>query len=148
MSKVLLVASAGGHWEQLMLLLPSFQDHQLVFVSTMAGLAESAGVGATIVIHDCNRDRRAAMVRCALQLWSIVRSERPEIVVSTGAAPGLLALIIGKLFGARSVWIDSVANAERLSMSGLIAGKVADVWLTQWRHLAAPKGPHYIGTLL
>ena len=58
------------------------------------------------------------------------------MVVSTGAAPGLIALPIAKLFGARTVWIDSLANCERLSLSGRIARHFSDLWLTQWPHLA------------
>jgi hypothetical protein len=60
---------------------------------------------------------------------------RPHVVVTTGAAPGLVAIGVGKLFGAKTVWIDSLANSEVLSLSGRIAEKYADLWLTQWPHL-------------
>ena len=73
--------------------------------------------------------------------------ERPDVVVSTGAAPGYLALRCAKLLGARTVWIDSVANVEELSLSGRIASTKADLCLTQWPHLAAgPVG--YEGSVL
>ncbi len=49
---------------------------------------------------------------------------------------------------ARTVWIDSIANIERLSLSGARARPVADVWLTQWAHLARPDGPEYWGAVL
>ena len=62
--------------------------------------------------------------------------ERPHVVISTGAAPGYLALRAGKLLGARTIWIDSVANVEELSLSGRMSSSVADLCLTQWPHLA------------
>ena len=84
----------------------------------------------------------------ALQiLWILLRT-RPHIVVSTGAAPGYFAVRLGKLLGARTIWIDSIANVEKLSLSGQRIGRHADLWLTQWPHLAGPKGPHFLGGIL
>jgi UDP-N-acetylglucosamine:LPS N-acetylglucosamine transferase len=77
-----------------------------------------------------------------------MRKERPDVVISTGAAPGLLGLILGRLFGAKAIWIDSVANSEKLSMSGKIAGYVADLWITQWSHLSSKSGPRHFGSVL
>ena len=70
-----------------------------------------------------------------LQMSWLVLKFRPDVVITTGAAPGLVALQIGKLFGARTVWIDSLANAEKISLSGKLAERYADLWLTQWPHL-------------
>ena len=50
--------------------------------------------------------------------------------------------------GARTIWLDSIANVEELSMSGSWIGRSADLWLTQWPHLARPEGPHYAGSVL
>ena len=70
-------------------------------------------------------------------------------MVSTGAAPGLMALAVAKLVaGSRTVWIDSIANSERLSLSGRLARPVADAWLVQWPHLARPGGPEHWGAVL
>jgi hypothetical protein len=69
-------------------------------------------------------------------------------VVTTGAAPGYWAIRFGKLIGARTIWIDSIANAEELSMSGRLASKVADVCLTQWPHLDGEHGAQYAGSVL
>jgi hypothetical protein len=83
-----------------------------------------------------------------LQLFWIVFKERPDVIISTGAAPGYIAIRLGKLFGARSIWVDSIANVEQLSMSGALAGGRADLWLTQWPHLAKENGPYYKGAVL
>jgi UDP-N-acetylglucosamine:LPS N-acetylglucosamine transferase len=132
-----------------MLLKDSFADARVIYVNTFGGLAENSGVGPAYVIRDCNRHTLRANLRCASDLWRIIRKERPDVIVSTGAAPGLIAVILGKLVGAKTIWIDSVANSERLSMSGRIAGKFADLWLTQWRHLDTfPNGPQFWGSVL
>jgi hypothetical protein len=75
--------------------------------------------------------------------------ERPSVVITTGSAPSLVALGMARTFlRARTIWIDSIANVERLSSSGAQARRVADVWLTQWEHLARPEGPEYWGAVL
>ena len=75
-------------------------------------------------------------------------TEKPDIVITTGAAPGYLALRLARLIHARTVWLDSIANVDQLSLSGLKVGRYADLWLTQWPHLAKPEGPHYAGSVL
>ncbi len=69
--------------------------------------------------------------------WVVLR-ERPHVVVTTGASVGYFALRAGKILGARTVWIDSIANAEAISLAGQRACKYADLWLTQWPELARP----------
>jgi len=145
------VCSGGGHWVEMQRLLPAFEGSavDLVFVSThAAGDAGDAGHPYYQVRNATRRDR-LAFAALAVQLASILRKERPEVVVTTGAAPGLVALALSRwLCGSRTVWIDSIAAAERLSMSGRLARWVADAWLTQWQHLARPGGPHYWGAVL
>jgi hypothetical protein len=77
----------------------------------------------------------------------VVLRERPTVVVSTGAAPGYLAIRCARLLGARTVWIDSVANVEELSMSGRLASTTVDLCLTQWPHLAKGR-VRYMGAVL
>ncbi len=88
------------------------------------------------------------LLRCAIKMaWMIIR-ERPDVIVSTGAAPGFFAIVYGKLLGKKTIWVDSIANAEALSLSGSKLARHADLWLTQWKHLATPQGPHYFGNVL
>jgi hypothetical protein len=50
--------------------------------------------------------------------------------------------------GSKTIWIDSIANVESMSMTGQKVGRFADMWLTQWPHLARPEGPFYVGAVL
>ena len=134
--RVLLVASAGGHWVQLSRLSPAFEGYEALYATTLDGVRAPSGDHPVAMIRDASRSNPAMFVVVFFQLlWLILRT-RPHVVVSTGAAPGLIALPIAKAFGARTVWIDSLANCERLSLSGRIARHFADLWLTQWPHLA------------
>lgn len=144
--RLLAVTSGGGHWEQLMILRHSFDDFDVSYANTIAGLGLNAGVTAYF-INDCNRNRPFSSTICALQLLGLIVKVRPHIVVSTGAAPGLIAVCLGKIFGAKVVWIDSIANSEKISLSGKMATLFADLHVSQWEHLATDKTVHLGGVL-
>jgi UDP-N-acetylglucosamine:LPS N-acetylglucosamine transferase len=146
--KVLLVASGGGHWVQLMRVAPAFAEHDCAYVTTIEGCDAQLRDARIHLVRDANLSSRFRLLRLAVQIMMILLRERPDVVVSTGAAPGYFAVRFGKLLGARTVWVDSIANAEKLSLSGQKVGPYADMWLTQWPHLAGADGPRYCGAVI
>lgn len=145
--RILAVASSGGHWVQLRRLSPAFDGHDAAYLTTNAGHQDEVGDARFYTVVDANRWERLKLVRSAAKIAWVLLRERPEVVISTGAAPGYLALRLGKLLGARTVWVDSVANVEELSLSGQMASRRADLCLTQWPHLAGDV-VSYEGTVL
>jgi UDP-N-acetylglucosamine:LPS N-acetylglucosamine transferase len=145
--KILAVASGGGHWVQMLRLRPAFQGYDVAFVTIDPRYERDVGE-RFYVVNDATRWSKLGLVRQAIRVLFIVLRERPRIVISTGASVGYFALLFGKLLGARTVWIDSIANVEKLSMSGELARRVADLHLTQWEHLAAGGDLRYEGAVL
>ncbi|MBI1849669.1 MAG: UDP-N-acetylglucosamine--LPS N-acetylglucosamine transferase [Planctomycetes bacterium] len=146
--KILAIASGGGHWVQLMRLRPAFAGHRASFVTVNPTYRGDVGSSPFYVVSDATRWNKIGLARLALQLAWILLRERPHVVVSTGAAPGFIGILLAKSIGARTVWIDSIANVERLSLSGERVGRFVDLWLTQWPHLARPMGPAFEGSVL
>lgn len=146
--KLLAVASSGGHWIQLMRLLPAFSSYEIIFVTVLASYRSEVPNNKFYLVNDATRWTKFKLIGLAVRLGWIVFKERPRVILSTGAAPGYFALLFGRLFGARTIWVDSITNIDQLSMSGSLVGKFADLWLTQWPHLAKANGPHYGGSVL
>ena len=146
--KILAVSSGGGHWVELIRLVPAFEGHDTVFATVDEAYRGDAGSARFYTIRDVTRWNKLRWVQTFTKLAWILLRERPDIVVSTGALPGYFSLRLAKWYGARTIWIDSIANVEELSLSGQMIGKHADLWLTQWPHLAKPDGPSYQGTVL
>ena len=119
--RVIAIASGGGHWQQLMLMRPAFAHHNVLYLTTLQGLPEQFGAAPARIIPDCNRDEKIAIMRTGFALLRHVLGHRPHVVISTGALPGVMALALARLIGARTIWVDSVANAEEMSMSGRLA---------------------------
>ncbi len=146
--KVLAVSSGGGHWVQMMRIKYAFEDCDATFVTVHQSYQAQVPGHKFYLVNDASRWTKFGLLKAARRLAWIVWNERPDVVISTGAAPGFLALRLGRLMGARTIWLDSIANAEKLSMSGDRIGRYADLWLTQWPHLAHANGPHYAGSVL
>ena len=146
--KVLAVSSGGGHWVELLRMMSVFDDADVHYVTVRDDYAGDVRRSGFSAVRDATRwDPFSAMV-LAIQVFFLVWRVRPDIVISTGAAPGYFAVRFGKVFRARTIWIDSLANVDQLSKSGRLAGKYADLWLTQWPELARENGPEYAGQVL
>lgn len=143
--KILAVASQGGHLIQLLRLKPVLDRFDTSYVSNQ--YREGMGNNFSLVT-DANGDEKLKLILLFLQMSWLIITKRPDVVISSGAAPGFFAVMLGKLIGAKTIWLDSIANAEELSLSGKKAGTFADLWLTQWPNLASPAGPKYQGRVL
>jgi len=147
--KLLAIASAGGHWVQLGRLSPAFANCDTLYVTTLQVAAPPSGDRPVIQVPDASRSEPLRLAALWVRLFLIILKFRPNVLVTTGAAPGLIAIQISRFLGARTIWIDSIANADALSMSGKLAERFADLRLTQWPELAETNpNLYYYGQIL
>jgi UDP-N-acetylglucosamine:LPS N-acetylglucosamine transferase len=143
------MASGGGHWIQLQRLRPAFAEFDVAFVSVYPDYEDDVKGSRYYAVSDITRMSLGRLLVLVPQLLTILFRERPAVVVTTGSAPGLVCIALAKIFfGAKTIWIDSIANCERMSSSGKQARRFADEWLTQWPDLAGRGGPDYWGAVL
>lgn len=160
--RVLAVASGGGHWVQLMRLRQAWRGCDVAYLTTDESYAAALHREAEregfpqprfYLAVSANRWQKLRLVRQLLGVLRVVVKERPTVVITTGASPGYFAIRCGRLLGARTVWIDSIANAGEMSLAGRKAGRSADEWLTQWKGVAHStrvdgRRPGYWGSVL
>lgn len=137
--KIIGIASIGGHWVQLLRVTLAFKDAEVVFVSTNPDFATTVPGKKFYHIADGSSWNKFKLIKSFWNAFSIVLKEKPDVIITTGAAPGLMGLIAGKFLGSRTVWIDSIANVEKISLSGRIASQFADRVYTQWPDLASSR---------
>ena len=145
---VLAVSSGGGHWVQMRRLAPAFSGADVHYATTDASAAEQIGKSQLHVYPDANKDTPFRLFLCVMRLAWIVLRLRPQVVVSTGAAGGFLAIKLARLIGARTMFIDSIANARELSISARLSLGVADRVLSQWPDVAALTDAEYRGAVI
>ena len=135
---------------QLLKLADSWQGYDVFSVTTTEVIRERLKkYGTVYVVGECNRQHPVRVIKVLMQCIKIVFRERPSVVISTGAAPGYIMCFLGKLGGAKVIWIDSITNVRRISLSGRMIRLVADLILVQWPELAKQyKGVEYMGALV
>ena len=148
--KICLVASAGGHLSQLLKIVPAVAGYEAFVITTSEAVRKNlTQFGRVYVVDECNRQHGLKVIRVFLACWRILRRERPDVVLSTGAAAGCMCCFLGKLLGARIVWVDSITNVKRLSLSGWLVRHIADLFLVQWAELTQKyPGVEYVGTIV
>jgi hypothetical protein len=146
--RILAVASGGGHWIELLRLRPAFDGCSVTYVTVQRDYQDDVAGCRFHVVNDATRWSKIAVAMSALRMALIVFRERPDVVITTGAAPGYFAIRFGRMLGAKTIWLDSIANVDELSMGGQMAGRYATLWLTQWPHLAREGGPQFAGAVL
>jgi len=138
-TRVVAISSRGGHWIQLLRLRDGFADQGVTYVTTVPEYQSMVGDSKFRVVTEASRKTKLRMIIMAMQVMWILIRVRPSAIITTGAAPGFIAVWLGKRLGIRTLWVDSIANADEMSMSGQLAMKHADTVLTQWEHLSSDR---------
>jgi UDP-N-acetylglucosamine:LPS N-acetylglucosamine transferase len=146
--RLLAVASGGGHWIQLLRLRDAFAGFEVSYVSMFENYAEAVPGSRLHTVPDASRFDKLSFLKVASKAVRVMVKERPHAVVTTGSAPMLLFILLGRLMGARTLWIDSIANAERMSSSGRLARKIAHRTVSQWPDVAQREGVQCWGAIL
>ena len=146
--KIMAVASIGGHWVQLLRIArPMEKEYEVVYMCTHPKCQSMVEGQKFYLMDDYSRWDAWKMIPSFFKLMRIVWKEKPSAIMTTGAAPGLMCLLAGKVLGKKTIWVDSIANVQHLSASGRIASKFASKTYTQWKDLATPK-VEYAGNIL
>jgi UDP-N-acetylglucosamine:LPS N-acetylglucosamine transferase len=141
--RVLAIASGGGHFIQLMRLSPAWAGHDVSIATVDPSSRALVGDAPFFTFRDVSRADWWRIPAAAFDIARILISARPQVIITTGALPGLIACALARPFGVRSLWVDSIANSEVLSGSGGQAGRVCSQVVTQWPQLAAGKVQHW-----
>ena len=138
--KIFAVASIGGHWVQLLRIARQMEkDYEVVYLCTHPKCATMVEGQKFYLMEDYSRWDAWKMIPAFFKMMRLVWREKPEAIITTGAAPGLMCLLAGKVLGKKTIWVDSIANVQHLSASGRIALKFASKIYTQWKDLATPR---------
>jgi len=135
--RICLAASAGGHLTQLLKLSESWQGYDTIYVTTSSLVREKLQkYGKIYTVGECNREHMLRVIVVVLRCINIILRERPDVVISSGAAVGCIMCFLSKILGVEIIWLDSITNVERISLSGRMVRYIADLFLVQWPELA------------
>lgn len=121
---------------QLLRLAECWDGHETFCVTTTEVVRDKLRrFGEVYVVGECNREYPLRFLKVLMRCIKVTLVQRPDVVISTGAAAGCIMCFLGKLRGAKIIWLDSITNVERMSLSGRMVRYVADLCLVQWPEL-------------
>lgn len=144
------MASAGGHLLQLVQLRNLWSDEERHWVTFDKADARSLLAGEQVVwaFYPTNRSLTNLM-RNSLLAIKIVRQLRPRAVVTTGAGIAVPFCYVGRLFGARIIFVESLARVTEPSLTARLVHPVAHRFFVQWPTLRDRfRKAEYEGSLL
>jgi beta-1,4-N-acetylglucosaminyltransferase len=148
-SRVLLVASSGGHLMQLVQLKSAWPREERDWVTFDTPDAQSLleGEAVTFAYHPTNRNVKNLIRNLGLAVRTIRRVE-PTAIVSTGAGVAVPFCYVGRLLGARVIFIESFSRVSGLSLTGRLVYPIAHRFFVQWPDLAGQRRrAEYAGSL-
>ena len=134
--KVCLVGSSGGHLTHLYMLKPFWQEKERFWVTFAKQDAASLLSGEQV--YHCyfptNRNLKN-LIRNTILAWKVLGKEKPDLIVSSGAAVAVPFFYLGKLFGTKTVYIEVFDRIDKPTLTGKLVYPVADRFIVQWEEM-------------
>ncbi|ADM83972.1 TPA: UDP-N-acetylglucosamine--LPS N-acetylglucosamine transferase [Streptococcus pneumoniae] len=134
--KICLVGSSGGHLTHLYLLKPFWKDKERFWVTF--DKEDTRSILGNETFYPChyptNRNLKN-LIKNTVLAFNILRKERPDVIISSGAAVAVPFFYLGKLFGAKTVYIEVFDRIDAPTLTGKIVYPVTDKFIVQWEEM-------------
>jgi len=156
--RILCVASGGGHLEQLLACIDALRPggHQVTLGiyedSNLRGF-RYPGISRCRTVTFVGFSRLAVVVSLligAVQWTYIFLTERPDVVLTTGAEVGIVPILLGRLFRRRTVYLETAARLRHPSGTGRAVYRFCDYFFVQSEAMLRHYGPRarFVGSLV
>jgi hypothetical protein len=126
---------------------PAFAGTEVTFASVGASRAADVAPAPYHPIPDANRAQKLKLLWLLWLTW-LVRACGPTLSSRPGRRRAISPCASAACWVRARLFLDSIANAEELSLSANLARRHCDLVLTQWPHLAEGDSPGYRGSVL
>jgi UDP-N-acetylglucosamine:LPS N-acetylglucosamine transferase len=131
--KVMMVCSAGGHLLQLYRLKPWWERQDRTWVTFEMPDSTSLLADEDVSWAHYPTTRNVPnLIRNFGLAWRLIRRHRPQVVVSSGAGVALPFFLIGRLFGARTIYVEVYDRIDLPTMTGKLCYPISNLFLLQW----------------
>ncbi|PPD41666.1 MAG: hypothetical protein CTY15_13215 [Methylocystis sp.] len=145
--KVLLVCPSGGHLAEIRALRQCYRDRPHFYAMNTPIIEPPDMQGRTQIITLSQRDWKFLVN--LHEAWSIIRREKPRVILTTGGGFSVAFTLVGKLLGVKTVYVETVGKVNVPTATGKIMYHLAERFFYQWPYLKTyfPKG-EYVGLIL
>ena len=131
--KVCLVGSSGGHLAHLYMLKPFWENKKRFWVTFDKEDARSLLNGEKVYpcYYPTNRNIKN-LIRNTVVAWKVLHKEKPDLIISSGAAVSVPFFYLGKLFGSKLIYIEVFDRIDKPTLSGRLVYPIVDKFIVQW----------------
>lgn len=133
-TKICIPSSSGGHLTHMWLLRPIWSQAADRFWVTFDKEDANSLLEGECVYHCCYPTNRNIpnLVRNTVLAVKVLFKERPDLIVSSGAAVAVPFFLVGKLLGAKCVYVEVFDRVDKSTLTGRLLNGVADIFVVQW----------------
>lgn len=131
--KICFPTSSGGHLTQLMQLRDFWEKEERFWVTFNKADALSSLENETVYHCYFPTNRNIVnLLRNTALAWKVLRKERPDVIISTGAAVAVPFFYLGKLYGAKLIYIEVFDRVDKATLTGKMVYPIVDKFIVQW----------------
>ena len=133
-AKVCIPTSSGGHLTHMRMLMPMLDRACYCFWVTFDKEDANSALAGERVYHCFFPTNRNVVntVRNTLLAIRVLRHERPDLIISSGAAIAVPFFLVGKLLGAKTVYIEVFDRMDAPTLTGRLVRRFTDLFIVQW----------------
>ena len=140
--KVLFISSTGGHLKELLQLKKLFGKYDSYLITEKTD--------STKKLKDEYKEKMGYMVfgtkdhmltnpykllaKCFISVYYFIKI-RPKYIVTTGTHTAGPICYLGKIFGSKIIYIETMANINRKTQTGRLIYPIADLFIVQWESM-------------
>lgn len=140
--KVLFISSTGGHLKELLQLKKLFGKYDSYLITEKTD--------STKKLKDEYKEKMGYMVfgtkdhmltypfklltNCFISVYYFIKI-RPKYIVTTGTHTAGPICYLGKIFGSKIIYIETMANINRKTQTGKLIYPIADLFIVQWESM-------------
>ena len=134
--KIGLVGSSGGHLTHLYQLKKFWKDKNRFWVTFDKEDARSILEGEKVYncYYPTNRNLKN-LIRNTFVAVKVLIREKPDIIISSGAAVAVPFFYLGKIFGAKTIYIEVFDRIDKPTLTGKLVYPVTDKFIVQWEEM-------------
>jgi len=135
--KICLVCSSGGHLTHLYMLKPFWEKHDRFWVTFDKEDARSILKDERMIpcYFPTNRSVKALLINTRLA-WKVLKKEKPDLIISSGAAVAVPFFWLGKIFfHSKTIFVEVFDRIDRSTMTGKLVYPVTDRFIVEWEEM-------------
>lgn len=163
---VLFACNQGGHFSQMMAMKELFGKYDSVLVTDnvratkeMSALQNIGDIEYVMAMAEKRKQMKGTHIKrwqnvkyylkSFVESYGIIKKYRPAVIVSTGSNIAVALFWFGKLYGAKTIFIETRAKVYARSLTGILVRRVSDKIYIQWPEMMKlyPEAT-YCGTLV